>query len=145
MGQAMPDPKLISGVPLPTNDLPAGSVSVRVIRGSFENNLPGIPVTFIVDGKTTTVKTGADGRAEIANLAPGAHLTAAADVGAEHLTSQNIVIARSGIRLVLTATDPSAAARTIRRPDAGAPDQPCPAPSRSARTHESSWTFRRTG
>ena len=35
----MPNPKEMSGVPLPAPDLPAGTVSVRVVRGSFANNV----------------------------------------------------------------------------------------------------------
>ena len=32
-GAQMPDPKQMSGVPLPTGDIPAGTVTVRVVRG----------------------------------------------------------------------------------------------------------------
>ena len=32
----------MSGVPLPAADMPAGTVSVRVVRGSFANNLPDV-------------------------------------------------------------------------------------------------------
>ena len=37
----MPDPKQIAGVPLPATDLPAGTISVRVIRGNFDKNITG--------------------------------------------------------------------------------------------------------
>ena len=35
----MPDPKQMSGIPRPVTDLPAGHVSVRLIRGQLSNNI----------------------------------------------------------------------------------------------------------
>ncbi len=107
----MPNPKEISGVPLPATDVPAGTVSVRVIRGSFENNLAGIAVTFSVDGQTKTMTTGADGRAQVQGLKTGANVKASVTVDGQQIESQTVTIASSGIRFVLVATDPNAAAR----------------------------------
>jgi hypothetical protein len=107
----MPDPRQISGVPLPASDLPAGTVSVRVIRGTFANNLAGVDVAFVVDGKTTVVKTDAGGRAQLSGIAPGSTLVARATVDGEALESQTIPIGAQGIRLVLAAADPGATAR----------------------------------
>ena len=108
---AMPKPSEISGVPLPAADLAAGTVSVRVIRGSFANNLPGQLVEFTVDGKTQAAKTDAGGRAQISGLAAGVHVRAVTVVDGERLESQEVTIGVSGIRLVLVATDPEAVAR----------------------------------
>jgi hypothetical protein len=108
---AMPDPSQISGVPLPDASVPSGTVSVRVIRGSFANNLSGVDVTFTIDGKTKTVKTDQAGRAQVVGLPKGARVTAATVVSGERLESQEITIADSGIRFVLAASDPEAAAR----------------------------------
>jgi hypothetical protein len=102
----MPDPKTIAGVPLPATDLPAGTISVRVIRGSFEKNIPDTTVEFSVDGKRRTVKTDASGRAQVAGLARGARVRAAAVVDGVRLESQDVVVAESGVRFVLVATDP---------------------------------------
>jgi hypothetical protein len=107
----MPDPRQVSGVPLPAADLPSGSVSVRVIRGSFANNISGADVTFTVDGKARVVKTDASGRAQVAGLPRGAHVKASVTVAGERLESQEITIADSGIRFVLAAADPDAAVR----------------------------------
>ncbi|MEO8071331.1 MAG: carboxypeptidase-like regulatory domain-containing protein [Acidobacteriota bacterium] len=104
---AMPDPRLVSGVPLPAADLPAGTITVRVIRGSFANNLSGVDVVFNVDGKATTVKTDASGRAQIEGLAPGAHVQAVTVVGRERLESQQVTVATTGVRFVLAASDPN--------------------------------------
>jgi hypothetical protein len=116
MGQMqMPDPKQISGVPLPAADVPAGTVSVRVIRGDFSNNVSGQPVEFLVDGKTRTAKTDEGGRAVVEGLAPGAHVTAATVLDGTRITSQEITIGSSGIRVVLVGVDPGAAARDADR------------------------------
>src|SRR5262245_50368899 len=40
----MPDPKQMSGIPRPVDDLPSGSVSVRLIRGELSNNIANHPV-----------------------------------------------------------------------------------------------------
>jgi len=107
----MPDPKQISGVPLPAPDVATGSVSVRVIRGSFANNVAGEPVEFIVDGKTRTLKTDENGRALMTGLATGAHLKAATVLDGKRLESQDITIADTGLRVVLVGIDPEAEKR----------------------------------
>ena len=98
------DLRQASGVPLPAADVPAGTVSVRVVRGSFANNLPGVDVTFDAGGKTTVVKTDAGGRAQIAGLAAGTSLKASATVDGEKLESQSVTIGQTGIRFVLVAS-----------------------------------------
>ncbi len=108
---AMPDPKQISGVPLPAADVPAGALTVRVIRGGFDKNVPDQPVEFVVNGKTRTVKTDATGHALITNLKPGTVVKVTTTVDKETLTSQDVTIGTAGLRVVLVATDPDAAAR----------------------------------
>lgn len=99
----MPDPRSLSGVPLPAGDLPVGTVSVRVIRGTFANNLPGVDVVFTVNGKPSTVKTDEQGRAQLGGLPAGARVKAVATVGAERLETQEVTLSNSGIRFVLAA------------------------------------------
>ena len=54
----MPDPKQMAGIPRPVDDLPAGSVSVRLIRGQLSNNITDHPVELHVgNGQVQTVKT----------------------------------------------------------------------------------------
>jgi hypothetical protein len=108
---AMPNPKDISGVPLPVAEVPAGTVSVRVIRGDFSNNLAKQPVQFVIGGKTETRQTDADGRAQISGLVPGTHLKAVTVVDGERIESQDIAMGASGVRVVLVATDPEVAKR----------------------------------
>jgi len=44
----MPDLRQMSGVPLPVNDVAPGTVTVRVIRGSLANIVPGQDVELQV-------------------------------------------------------------------------------------------------
>jgi hypothetical protein len=108
-GPQMPDPKQMSGVPLPSGDLPAGTVSVRLVKGGPGNNLPGQTVELIVAGRARTEKTDQNGRAQFSSIAPGAEVKARAVVAAETLESQTFPMPSSGgIRLMLVATDPEA-------------------------------------
>jgi hypothetical protein len=102
----MPDPKKIAGVPLPAEDLASGTISVRLIRGSFEKNIPDTAIEFSVNGTRRTVRTDASGRAQVTGLARGARVRAAAVVDGVRLESQEIVVGDSGVRLVLVAADP---------------------------------------
>jgi hypothetical protein len=92
-----------SGVPLPAADLPAGTVSVRVVRGSFANNLANETVTFTVNGQDRTMTTDAGGRVQVADLPKGARVRAAVTIDGARIQSQEITIADSGIRFVLVA------------------------------------------
>ena len=108
-GLQMPDPKQMSGVPLPSGDLPAGTVSVRLVKGGPGKNLPGQTVELIVGGRARTGKTDENGRAQFASIAPGAEVKARAVVAGETLESQTFPMPSSGgIRLMLVATDPEA-------------------------------------
>ncbi|HET7221345.1 MAG TPA: hypothetical protein VFJ02_24990 [Vicinamibacterales bacterium] len=112
VGQQMPDPKEIAGIPLPVSDVPAGTVVVRVIRGSLANNIPDQPVVLTVDGTPRTMTTDASGRAQFAGLTAGARVQASTTVGSEKLQSQEFpVSANGGIRVLLVATDPNAQKR----------------------------------
>jgi len=47
-GFAMPDPKTMSGIPRPVDDLPNGAISVGLIRGSLSKNQAGRTVDLHV-------------------------------------------------------------------------------------------------
>ena len=103
---AMPDAKTMSGIPRPVTDLPDGSISVRVIRGDLSNNIKDQLVELHVGGKTLTVKTDENGRAEFNGLTPGSSVTAVAVVDGERLESQAFPVqAQGGVRVMLVATD----------------------------------------
>jgi hypothetical protein len=109
--QTMPNPREMSGSVLPVSDIPAGTVSVRLIRGGFDRNISGHPIDFIIDGKTRTATTDASGRAQVSGLARGSKLRAVAVVDGERLESKEAVIESSGLRIILVATDPEDAKR----------------------------------
>jgi len=104
----MPDPKQMSGVPLPVADLPPGTVTVRVVRGTMTNIITGQRVDLI--GPTpTSAKTNESGRAEFTGLQPGTRVRVATSVGAEQLESQEFAIpSNGGVRIALVATDSTA-------------------------------------
>jgi hypothetical protein len=107
----MPDPKQMSGIPRPVDDLPKGAISVRLIRGELSNNIAGHPVDLHVGSGVRTVKTDEAGRAQFNDVPPGTTVKATADVDGEHLESQEFPApAEGGIRLMLVATDKAKAA-----------------------------------
>ena len=113
----MPDPKQMSGIPRPVDDLPKGAISVRLIRGELSNNIAGHPVELRVGSDVRTVKTDEAGRAQFNDVPPGATVKASADVDGEHLESQEFPApAEGGIRLMLVATDKAKAAAAAAAP-----------------------------
>lgn len=105
----MPDAKQMSGIPRLVTDLPNGSVSVRVIRGDMTQNIPNQPVEMQSGGKTQTVNTDAEGRAQFDNLTPGSSVKFVTVVTGERLESQEFPVQPSGgVRMLLVATDPAA-------------------------------------
>jgi hypothetical protein len=107
----MPDPRQMSGIPRPVDDLPDGSVSVRLIRGQLTNNIPNHLVELHVGGKVLNATTDAAGRAQFDKLAAGAPVKASVEVDGERLESEEFPApGRGGIRLMLVATDKSTGA-----------------------------------
>jgi len=114
----MPDVRQMSGVPLPVNDVAPGTVTVRVIRGSLANVVPGQDVELQVGGASRTVKTNDAGRAEFNGLAPGTRVKAMTVVDGERLESQQFdVPSTGGIRLMLVAAAPAGASAPAQGPE----------------------------
>ena len=109
--QDMPDPAMMHGLPLPAPELAAGTVTVRVVRESLANNVPGQEVRLTVGGTTRTGTTDESGRAEFTAL-PGGEAVASATVDGETLTSQPFAVPTSGgVRVALVAGLAKAAER----------------------------------
>jgi hypothetical protein len=126
----MPDLRQMSGVPLPVSDVATGTVTVRVIRGSLANAVPGQEVQLSLGGSSRTGKTNDAGRAEFIGLPPGTRVKATTTVDGERLESQEFdVPASGGVRLMLVAAAPASAGSTP--PQANAP---AGAPSATAGT-----------
>src|SRR5512132_606235 len=110
MPAGMPDAKQMSGVPLPVPDLAAGTVTVRVVRGTMTNIIPNQDVELSGGPSVMKGKTNESGRAEFSGLTPGTRLKAIAVVNGERLESQEFAVpASGGIRVALVATDAEAA------------------------------------
>jgi hypothetical protein len=119
----MPDAREMSGIPRPVDDLPAGSISVRVIRGELSNNIANQPVELSVDGRVQTARTDEAGRAQFDRVPAGALVKAVTTVDGERLESQEFTAPpQGGIRLMLVATDKEKAARAAA--EASAPPVP---------------------
>ena len=116
-GFAMPDPKQMSGIPRPVDDLPKGAISVRLIRGELSNNIAGHPVELHIGSDVRTVKTDEAGRAQFNDVPAGATVKATAEVDGERLESQEFAApSAGGVRLMLVATDKAKAAAAAAAP-----------------------------
>lgn len=124
---AQPDPRQMSGVPLPVSDVAVGTVTVRVIRGSLANPVPSQTVEITGAAEPMRATTNDVGRAEIRGLRPGVRVKAHATVAGERLESQEFdVPATGGIRLILAAADPNGGAASAA---VGSTADPAKAPS----------------
>jgi hypothetical protein len=122
----MPDPRQMSGIPLPVGDVAPGTVTVRVIKGSLSNVIPNQPVELQIGTTSMKASTDAAGRATFERVPPGTRVRAFTQVGGERLESQEFQIpATGGIRVMLVAIDPEAAGRAAEdRTLSAAPAQP---------------------
>ena len=100
----MPDARQMTGVPMPSSDVAAGSVTVRLVRGDLSNNITGHPVELHGGVKALTENTNAEGRAQFVGLSPGTSVHAVAVVDGERLESKQFEVPpTSGIKLILVA------------------------------------------
>ena len=108
---AQMDFKQASGIPRPVDDLPAGTISIRVIRGDLSNPIVNHPVELRVGDDARTQNTDAEGRTEFLVATTGT-VRASTVVDGERLESQPFPAPGAGaIRMLLVATDKEAAAR----------------------------------
>ena len=99
-------PAQMSGMPLQVGDLPPGTVSVRVIRRRFSDNIANQPVELELgtSGRTLKATTDAAGRAIFSGLVVGEPVAAQTLVDGELLRSQHFNLPpEGGVRLVLVA------------------------------------------
>ncbi|HEX6322145.1 MAG TPA: hypothetical protein VFZ36_00345 [Vicinamibacterales bacterium] len=105
----MPDPSQMSGVPLPSPELPAGTLTVRVVRGAVTNNVAGQKVELTIGGSRREATTDASGRAEFTGLRPGDRVQASTTVDGARRESQLITVpAQGGVRVMLVVPDAGA-------------------------------------
>jgi hypothetical protein len=110
MQAQVPDLKQMSGLPRVVDNLPDGTISVRLVRGQLSNNIIGQPVDLHMGGRVQTAKTDETGRAEFRGITPGTAVTIVAIVNQERLESQAFTVPeKGGVRLLLAASAPGAA------------------------------------
>ncbi|AMY10159.1 hypothetical protein LuPra_03388 [Luteitalea pratensis] len=98
----MPDLRQMNGMALPSQDLPDGAVSVRVVKQTIGNNVVGTTVTVTGDGVSDTAPTDDSGRAIFAALGPGKTAVATVTVDGETVRSQPFQVpTRGGLRVIL--------------------------------------------
>jgi hypothetical protein len=92
------------GRPLPAQDLPAGTVSVRVIAGSPSSPVEGTDVTLVVNGTPRVARTDSAGRAIFKDLPAGATVQAKVlDADKKETSSETFPLSGdSGVRLMLS-------------------------------------------
>ncbi|MEO6772269.1 MAG: carboxypeptidase-like regulatory domain-containing protein [Kofleriaceae bacterium] len=92
------------GKPLPSSDLPAGTLTVRVIAGKVSEPVVGTDVTLVVNGTPRQARTDAGGRAAFTNLPAGATVQAKIqDEDKKDVASEEFQLsADSGERLMLS-------------------------------------------
>lgn len=115
----MIDPSRMSGIPRPDPQVPAGTITVRLIRAQLSNNMPGVQVGLGgPDGEIVTQKTDENGRATFSGLkGPGPYQARATD-GVEELTSQPIELQPDmGSRVMLVFQPEGGAADGVARAD----------------------------
>jgi hypothetical protein len=121
----MPDPSLIHGKALPAAELPAGTVTVRVVRESIGNNIVGQLVTVTSGATKREARTDDQGRANFDNLEAGVEARAETVVNGERLVSDPFTPpASGGLRVILVAGLKEAAARKAQEEAAAAAAPP---------------------
>ncbi len=117
---AQPDPRQMSGIPRPDPNLSDGSITVRVIRGSFANDVAGQTVELRAGDRGSTAETDEEGRATFLTLNPGEQVTVATELDGVELESLPFAApGRGGVAVLLVGAsgDPGAAdARPAARP-----------------------------
>ena len=92
-----------AGMPLEVGELPPGTITVRLVRGAFVENLRDRIVRLEVGDEVETAATDAQGRATF-RLSPGTVVRAVAEIDGERLESERFTLpARGGVRVLLVA------------------------------------------
>lgn len=117
------------GKPLPSPDLPVGTVSVRIVAGSAASPVVGTDVTLIVNDTPRVARTDSAGRATFGGLPAGANVIAHVtdEDKADHASDAFALPADSGVRLMIT-TKPWQAGAGGAAPFAGGGGAGMPAP-----------------
>ena len=104
---AQPDPSQMSGIPRPDPNLPDGVITVRVLRGSFANNVVEHSVELRAGDTVSTVDTDAAGRATFSSPPAGSQVQVATTLDGERLESDLFQApGRGGVAVMLVGVEP---------------------------------------
>ncbi len=121
--QQMPDPQQMSGIPLQVPDLPAGTVTVRAVRGALTNPIRGT-IVQLTGASVMSEPTDDAGRATFSGIAPGVSMKASIEVDGKWIRSQEFQVPTTGgTRIILVAP----AAPLDDKPREDRPAAPSPA------------------
>ncbi len=90
------------GKPLPASDLPAGTVSVRVVAGASLKSVIGSEVTLLVDGTPRVARTGDDGRAVFKDIGSSTIQAVVRDADGKEIKSDAFPMPGSGVKVLLS-------------------------------------------
>ena len=126
VASAQPNPLQMSGIPRPDPNLANEAITVRVIRGSFANNVAGHPVELRAGDEVITTDTDGEGRATFSSPSPGVQVTVATTLDGAVLVSQPFAApGRGGVAVLLVGAAGAG--------DAAAADVPPPTPAQPGR------------
>jgi hypothetical protein len=126
----MPNVAEMSGIPLPTNDLPDGAVSVRLVRGDLSHNVVDHPVELHGGGQVWKATTDQSGRATFTGLPPATSVHALTLVDGQKLESLEFTVPPAGgVRVVLVAAAGAATAGASSPESASTPAGPTSVPA----------------
>lgn len=127
------EPGMVRAAGMALNDgaLPPGTLTVRVVQGTFTGDLTGTMVDLEVTGQAPLhAPAKAQGRAEFAHLPIGAEVRASAIVNGERLQSDAFRMpAESGVRILLIAGAGASAAPAAALPPGHPAVEATPAPA----------------
>lgn len=110
-----PDPRQMSGLPLPDPGLPDGTITVRVIRGQITDNVTGQLVELRQGDSVETAITDSEGRATFLTLNGGQPVQVSTELNGQRLQSQSFSApGRGGVRVMLVGADSEHAALPVQ-------------------------------
>ena len=102
LASAQPNPLQMSGIPRPDANLADAAITVRVIRGSFANNVTEHTVELRAGDDILTTETDVEGRATFSSPSPGVQVTVATTLDDVLLVSQPFAAPeRGGVAVLL--------------------------------------------
>jgi hypothetical protein len=100
----MPDVRQMSGIPMPSGDVPGGTIVVRVVRGDLGNNVAHHPVELHAGDRVIKADTDENGRATFSGLTAGTDAHAITTVDGERLETGHMAVdGAAGLRVLLVA------------------------------------------